>query len=448
MHATRFVLRLAVVGLLAAAWNAGASPAATAQPLSAWRAAETIEWPAETELVPFENLEGMILLRASLRGATGADTAGLFVLDTGAGYLALDLPLARALGVSDSDGTPALVDLANRPLPSFTLGKLSMTDVEPLLTIDSQVIRRATDKNVLGLLGQQPLSDRAVWIDYRAGLTAMIPVEAPGRSDDGDEPENPVQRSRGALAKVISARAAPVVFRIVGDGKALVQVRVSSPRPPRFSRWLSLIVDTGASKTVLFAETLDRRIHARWPTLRGLTAPTLIGAAEAYLARIPALDVRAEAANVRVDGIDVAVIESGLSQMLSRVAEEQIHGLLGYSFLKRFRVVLDYPNRVLWLDPIPDYVDDRPLEYSHVGIQLERREGRVVVAAVARGSPAARAGIGRDDELVAIDGKTAKDINLRSLAGMIEGEPGSAITLTVRRDAVARTHRLRRRQLL
>jgi hypothetical protein len=322
-----------------------------------------------------------------------------------------------------------------------------MTDVEPLLVIDSEVIRRVTDKEVLGLLGQQPLSDRALWIDYHAGTAALIPVPAPIAPGDEEPDDAPTDRSRAALASTLSTRAMPVPMRMVGDGKALVQVRVSSPKPPRFSRWLSLIVDTGASKTVLFSETLKRGMNSRWATLRGLTAPTLIGAAEAYLARIPALEVRGPS-NARVGGIDVAVIESGLSSMLSRVAGEPIHGLLGYSYLKHFRIVFDYPNRILWLDPIPDYVDDRPLEYSHVGIQIERREGRVVVAAVASGSPAARAGIARDDELVAIDGTAARGNDLKTLARMLEGEPGTRVTLTIRRDGVARTYRLHRRQLL
>ena len=51
---------------------------------------------------------------------------------------------------------------------------------------------------------------------------------------------------------------------------------------------------------------------------------------------------------------------------------------IGYSLLKRFRLVVDYPDRVLWLDPIADYRDDRPLEYCQVGLQLERRDGAVI----------------------------------------------------------------------
>src|SRR5258706_1396906 len=64
--------------------------------------ASAISWPAGTEVLRFENIEGIILLRATLRGLASADTTGPLALDTGAGYLALDVGLARTLGIADS----------------------------------------------------------------------------------------------------------------------------------------------------------------------------------------------------------------------------------------------------------------------------------------------------------------------------------------------------------
>ena len=70
-----------------------------------------------------------------------------------------------------------------------------------------------------------------------------------------------------------------MLSELVGDGKILVHGAVADPVPPDYSRRLNLLVDTGATKCVLFEETLDPAArHPRaWPTLRGLTAPTLIG---------------------------------------------------------------------------------------------------------------------------------------------------------------------------
>ncbi|MEK7331570.1 MAG: PDZ domain-containing protein, partial [Candidatus Eisenbacteria bacterium] len=439
---------------------------------------DSLHWPAGAEVLRFENLEGIVLVRGGLRGRAGADTTGPLALDTGAGYLALDLGLARVLGLADSAGASEAVDIAEHPLPRLTLGGWTIDQVEPVLTVDAEVVRRVCDRPVLGLIGQKPLRDRAVWIDYREQVVALIPagpfsdveelppdgaVERAGerrlaadssRAADSARAaaacDSALARSRALLASVLTPRAVPVRFTLVGDGKILVHGALSDPRPPHYSGRLNLLVDTGATKCVLFEDALAPRVSNAdaWPALRGLSAPTLIGAAEARIARVPVIELEAAGGPLRLKDVDAGVIRSELGQVLSRVTHETIHGLVGYSFLKRFRVVVDYPHRVLWLDPIPGYRDDRPLEYCHVGLQLERQAGAVIVTGVATDSPAARAGIARGDEVVALEGTAARSLDLITLTRRMEGEPGSTLTLVIRRGGVEHTYRLVRRRLL
>ena len=424
---------------------------------------DSTPWPPGTVILPFENLEGIILLRGTLQGRLEADTTGPLALDTGAGYLALDLGLARTLGLADSTVESDAVDLADLPLPRLSLGGWRIDHLDPVLTVDGEVLRRVSDRPVLGLLGQRPLEGRAVWIDYRAQRVAMIPSAADSGAGDstltagiaGARRELALSararsRSRALLSAALSRRAFPVHFRLVGDGKILVRGAVSDPVPPNYSRRLNLLVDTGATKCVLFEDAIGTAVRyaGRWPTLRGLTAPTLIGTTAAKIALVPAFEVEAERGRLREADVDVALIRSDLARVLSRVTHETIHGLIGYSFLKRFRVAVDYPNRVMWLDPIPDYRDDRPLEYCQVGLQLERRRGAAIVVGVVEGSPAARAGITIGDEVGALDGESAREMDLIVLIRRMEGQPGLGLTMTIRRDAVERTVRLVRRRLL
>ncbi len=169
-----------------------------------------ILWPTGTERISFENLEGVILLRATAVGVDGGDTTGFFVVDTGAGYLALDNSIAARMSISLSGATRP-IGLAARPLPRLVLGKLAWDQVDPMLTFDAGLIRRVTDRPVLGLVGQRPMQDRALWIDYGAQQLALVPAGSVADLDVGAAMDS----SRRLVAALVSPRAASIPFRLV-----------------------------------------------------------------------------------------------------------------------------------------------------------------------------------------------------------------------------------------
>src|SRR5206468_1420019 len=160
------------LGLL---WSASLPPPADAAPAKISRHPA---WPQGTEVLSFENLEGIILVEAKFHGTRVADTTGILALDTGAGYLALGHELAFALGLDDSIPGPNEIEFTARPLPRLELGSLQIDQVSPVLGIDVGMIREVTDRPVVGLLGHRVIGSRVVYIDYRAGLVALIPAGA------------------------------------------------------------------------------------------------------------------------------------------------------------------------------------------------------------------------------------------------------------------------------
>ena len=417
-----------------------------------WREnSRTIPFPDGTDTLSFENLEGIVLVDARTSNGTGVDTAGKWVIDTGAGYLAVDEPLARKLGIIDGKrSTREAIDLTQRPVPRFRMGTLDRNQVEPALTFDAAMVRDITDRPVLGLVGQQIYRDRALWIDYQQELMALVPVIA-----KSDTATTAITQSRAALNDVLSARAVGLPFRLVGDAKVLVTAQMADASRDGRSEPLTMIVDTGSSKTVLFEDALGERIRgvANWRSVRGLHAPTLVGPAVArvtlapWVALLGAAD-RTASDLVRVRDTDVVLVESRLGDLLTRVTGEPIHGLIGYSFLRHYRIAIDYPNQVIWLDRVPDLPDERPNEYSQVGVQIERRDGIARVVAVVKDSPAERAGIQAGDELLAVDGEAVRPGELNEAARRLEGPPGTWVRLTIQRDAVPREFRIRRVRLL
>jgi hypothetical protein len=397
----------------------------------------SVRWPEGTQVLRLEDIDGAILVEATLRFAD-RDTSGPMLLDTGAGYLAVDLALARAMGLADSSAVGEPVGLAQRPLRRLELGTLQMDQVSPVLTVDAGIIRRVTGRPVLGLLGQALVRDRVLVVDYRSGDLVILPpgtVAAPGRS--------------GLPESVLSPSAIAVPFRLAGDGKVIVVVRVTG-RPGQRPTELNLIVDTGATKTTLFRQAIDRRLPAwrSWPRLRGLGAPTFSGDAAAEMVRVPRLEIGPREGGLGRSGMDAAVIDGDLPATLATVIEGPADGLLGYSFLKHFRVVLDYPRRVIWLDPRHGDVPDRPWEYSHPGIQLESVGGSVRVMSVAVGSPAARSGVRKGDELLAVDGHRVVAEDLLEVGRRLEGRPGTEVVLKLRRGRREWSVRMLRAPLL
>ena len=416
--------------------------------------------PPGAFLIAFENLDGALLLKSTLFAAPQVDTSGVLVLDTGAGYLALDPDLIRALGLSDSLVDP--MTFAPRPLPRIQLGPLVQDVVGPVLSVDTEVIEQAIDRRVFGLLGQQPLASFAVRIDYRRDTLALIPMPRdgiaatrPSRMGAIDMAASSAalamarRSSREALAGVLAGNAASMPFELEGDGKILIKARLSESRRQSRDSSLTLLLDTGATKTVFFEKALRRlRGDHRWKELRGLSAPTLYGSEATYLSRVPVISLGEGSSTVTARDVDVAVMESRLESALSQAVRQPVDGLLGYSFLRRFRVTIDYPHRLLWLEPIEVGRDQRQYEYTHIGVQVERREGTLRVVAVAEESPAAEAGIRPGDEFVTMDGAIAESLDVVSLARRLEGAAGSRVSFRLRRGAEEKTYRLTRRQLL
>jgi predicted aspartyl protease len=413
-----------------------------------------LPWPEGTQVLRFEDLEGAILLAATLTPKVGRDTSGVFLLDTGAGFVAVDFDLARLLGIADSADSvagPAAVGLAASPLARLQLGGLQVDQVYPVQTVDAGIVRRVTGRPVLGLLGQALFRDRVVVLDYREGTLVVLPPEA-----------HPAARSP-VVGVAMSPAAVAVPFRLAGDGKALVTSRVfAQPSGPRGSLSrpagrgrrsggkLTLVVDTGATKTFFFRAALDRHLSGwtAWPSLRGLGAPTLTGDAGADFVRVDRIELGLPGASVARSGMDAAVLGGGLGKLLASDVGESVDGLLGYSFLKHFRVALDYPRGLLWLDPARGDVEDRPGEYCHPGLQLESVAGVIRIMAVAEGSPAALEGIRAGDELVEIDGDPLAGLDLVMVSRRLEGAPGTALSLRLRRGSEEWVCRVVRRRLL
>ncbi len=71
-----------------------------------------------------------------------------------------------------------------------------------------------------------------------------------------------------------------------------------------------------------------------------------------------------------------------------------------------------------------------------IGIQIGMKDGKLMVIAPIEDTPAEKAGLLADDEIIAIDGKSTKGITVDKAADQIRGEEGTQVTLLIKRKGV------------
>lgn len=86
------------------------------------------------------------------------------------------------------------------------------------------------------------------------------------------------------------------------------------------------------------------------------------------------------------------------------LATDSIDGVIGFDLIKRFNVVLDYGNKVLWL--IPNKYFKTPFNVNLTGLSFRIINNNLTVSGVMDYSPAKNAGIIEGDVIVSVDGKT------------------------------------------
>ncbi len=83
-----------------------------------------------------------------------------------------------------------------------------------------------------------------------------------------------------------------------------------------------------------------------------------------------------------------------------------------------------------------------------IGIQIAVKDGKLMVIAPLEGTPAERAGILADDEILEIDGISTKGITVDKAADKIRGQEGTSVNLLIKRkDTAPRVYRVTRENI-
>jgi len=121
------------------------------------------------------------------------------------------------------------------------------------------------------------------------------------------------------------------------------------------------------------------------------------------------------------------IITDFSTQQRGAFADSSIAANIGGAVLRRFTVTLDYTNLRLTLRPNGAFAQADTGDRS--GLFLIGRSGTIAVLDVRAGTPAADAGITKDDTIVAIDGRAYDTDALPDVRMLLSGPPGNALSI-------------------
>ncbi|MFN8265080.1 MAG: aspartyl protease family protein [Chitinophagaceae bacterium] len=104
-------------------------------------------------------------------------------------------------------------------------------------------------------------------------------------------------------------------------------------------------------------------------------------------------------------------------------------GLLGSDLLRRFNIVLNYPERRIHLVPNSHFSD--PFDYSYTGMSFYFIDGKVVITEVQQGSPADEAGFQPGDVIFGVENNFSN--NIQQYKSIIQNQ-GEKLRLIIFRD--------------
>lgn len=377
--------------------------------------------PASSHAMPFEIGSNKPFVQVTVNGSAPQ----WFILDTGcsgasivarecADRLKLERGAESKVDVGAGSGASVGLSTVTQVLTLETLGE-TLSVAEPRV-LPLAHVARLEGRRVDGLIGADFLSRHVVEIDYAKRLITV--------------------RNNTGLTPPPGATVVPLNLDTgwpVATGT--ITTRGGSAVPCR------LIIDTGVRGTVILFRPFSEK-HGLFG-LSGSLRDAVVGGGVSGLSRA---DV------VRLDGLTIGSQSfpqaiAGFSRDTSGLFTlDALDGIVGGELLRRHRVTFDYPNGRMILEP---YASQPPFEYDMSGLFLIAEPPgfrKIHILAVHPGTPAAKAGLQPDDEIVSIDGRRTPQLALDDARALLR-EPVTR-QIEVRRGGQALRIRLMARRLI
>lgn len=308
-----------------------------------------------------------------------------FVFDTGATADVLDTKIAKKLGlkadyqqsVSGGGGSKSYDIVLSQKLtvaPGITI------DRSNLVLTDLEAFHQLSDHPFDGIVGYNLLRKYVTKIDYEREKLSLY--ESIGDVNTKKYYKIPFRFDRGIPIpqfdiSIQLENGETFSGKILFDSGAGITLSVNTP----FSREHSLAKKTN-KRIVSKSQNLGHESISEQIAIRSLK----MGKFE--FKSLP---------------ISLANDEGGVSSYLNYL------GILGAKVIKRFTVILDYREKVLYLKPNGLY--NNSFEFPLSGIRLKKVNNAIFVSSVASSSPAYKRGLRKGDKIISISGNKSRSLS-------------------------------------
>ncbi len=357
------------------------------------------------ENIPMQLATDLILLEVAVNGVGGMN----FLLDTGASVSVINESLVTDLGLDKKGRLVEVIGAAGRAEASFTrVESIAMPGLElvnqRLLAVNLDPFLPYVGRRVDGILGFDFISRFVLKIDYENQSISAYRPSAYSYSGEGQ------------VLKIELEGNLPVIEGLVEDEHG-----------GRF------LLDTGASAALV----LHREFIESHQLLKGKRDRR-----EVFSGGVGGV-VRQISAHLTAFGVgkyrfpDLPTLFSLERKEAGRSRRAPVAGKIGATMLNHFTICLDYRRGRVILEPNRFYSE--PVRMDRSGLQLVLSDGVVLVAGVARKSPAGRGGVKVLDRLVMLDGRRASELGLPYIRDVLRGPAGNRVRLLLERNDKERT---------
>lgn len=327
--------------------------------------------------VPFFQLSGgIIIIKAQFDQFTDSLN---FVLDTGSGGISLDSTTAEKLKIQTQQSEKTIRGIAGVKKVSFAYNHtLNMPGIE-VKQLDFHInnydlLTSVYGVKIDGIIGYSFLRRYIVHLDFDKRI---MEVYAPGR----------YKYPKGGQLLRPNFSTLPLMQASIQDSKTFLN---------RF------IFDTGAGLCFLLSRDYveDSLVFKSKRKFFLTQAEGLGGKKQMEIAVMKSIKI----GNYKFKKVPVHIFEDDYNV----TNYPTLGGLIGNDLLRRFNIILNYPDQSIHLKPNNHFND--PFDYSYTGLGIYLIDGQIKVVDIIEGSPGHRAGFKMDDIIFSIENNASNNI--------------------------------------